>query len=106
VKDTKVAVRVNAGTEVYFNNANLKLYDTVKDGRIRIPLEAAESIEVFMAQKQKWGLSVGDTTNDFEMTFTRATWDQISGWKPMHGWAWMLIGMAICCGISLFCTTC
>jgi hypothetical protein len=95
----KFAARVNVGkTEYYFDNNRTKTLDKINGGS-GIPLEAAQSIEVYMAQNNI--IPHFSSVNDFELTFKRTTWNMISDYKPMADWAWVLIGMLICC-----CTLC
>jgi len=91
--DTQVAVKVDNTVDRYFNNASLKSMAIGKTGQI--PLTGAESIEVYMAQNNKW--VAADKGEDFKVTFTRASYFDIAKLTAEHGGAvtWIIIGCVV-----------
>jgi hypothetical protein len=92
-KDTQVAVKVDNTLDRYFNDASLVSMAIGKTGKI--PLTGADTIEVYMAQNNKW--VAADKGESFKLTFTRASYADIALLTAEHGGAvtWIIIGCVV-----------
>jgi len=93
-KDVSYVLRVDLNVERYFTKKTTHAMSIGKTGKV--PLTGASKIDVMYQQKSSME---SGTTNNFDLTFTRASYLNMTKLVAEHGGAvvWIIIGCVVCC---------